>query len=98
MAVWISAALVVLFYIVSRHTILGRYIYAVGGSERAAAFSGLNVDRIKMRVYVLGGGLAAVAGFLVYYGVLHQFPQDCPAGSKVLPGIGCQVSAGSVSS
>ncbi|MDX6314629.1 MAG: N-acetylglucosamine system or component [Streptomyces sp.] len=25
--------------------------------------------------------LAAVAGFLVYYGVLHQFPADCPPGS-----------------
>ncbi|UNO41822.1 PTS transporter subunit EIIC [Streptomyces sp. MST-110588] len=25
--------------------------------------------------------LAAVAGFLVYYSVLHQFPQDCPAGA-----------------
>lgn len=41
--------------------------------------------------------LAAVAGFLVYYGVLHQFPQNCPAGSKALPGVGCQVSGGSVS-
>ncbi|MFK0287228.1 PTS transporter subunit EIIC [Streptomyces sp. NPDC090499] len=41
--------------------------------------------------------LAAVAGFLVYYGVLHQFPEDCPVGSRVLPGIGCQVRGGSVS-
>ncbi|MHB9861419.1 PTS transporter subunit EIIC [Streptomyces sp. YIM S03343] len=40
--------------------------------------------------------LAAVAGFLVYYGVLHQFPEGCPGGSKELPGIGCQVSEGSV--
>ncbi|MGW4562340.1 PTS transporter subunit EIIC [Streptomyces sp. NPDC004561] len=40
--------------------------------------------------------LAAVAGFLVYYGVLHQFPQDCPAGSKAVPGIGCQVGSGTV--
>ncbi|MFD8074167.1 PTS transporter subunit EIIC [Streptomyces sp. NPDC059718] len=28
--------------------------------------------------------LAAVAGFLVYYGVLHQFPQDCPQGTAFL--------------
>ncbi|MFG3017081.1 PTS transporter subunit EIIC [Streptomyces sp. NPDC048254] len=41
--------------------------------------------------------LAAVAGFLVYYGVLHQFPEDCPGGSRTLPGIGCQVRDGSVS-
>lgn len=65
MAVWISAALVILFYVVSKHTTLGRYIYAVGGNERATAFSGINVDRIKLWVYALGGALAAVAGLLV---------------------------------
>ena len=65
MAVWISAALVVLFYVVSIHTTLGRYIYAVGGSEKAAAFAGLNVDRIKVWVYTLAGGLAAVGGLIL---------------------------------
>ncbi|MEU3276255.1 PTS transporter subunit EIIC [Streptomyces antibioticus] len=33
--------------------------------------------------------LAAVAGFLVYYTVLRQFPDDCPSGSKAVPNIGC---------
>ncbi|MEU9990274.1 PTS transporter subunit EIIC [Streptomyces sp. NPDC048045] len=42
--------------------------------------------------------LAAVAGFLVYYGVLHHFPEDCPGGSRAVPQVGCQViSGGSVS-
>ncbi|MFE5404603.1 PTS transporter subunit EIIC [Streptomyces sp. NPDC056580] len=40
--------------------------------------------------------LAAVAGFLVYYGVLHEFPQDCPAGSKAVEHVGCQVADGTV--
>ena len=40
MAVWISGTVVGIFYIVLRHTTLGRYIYAVGGSETAAAFPG----------------------------------------------------------
>jgi ribose transport system permease protein len=65
MAVWICALLVAAFYVISRHTRLGRYIYAVGGSERAAAFSGVNVDNIKLWVYSLGGGLAAAAGLIV---------------------------------
>ena len=65
MAVWISTALVVLFYLISIHTTLGRYIYAVGGSERAAAFAGLNVDRIKVWVYTLAGGLAGVGGLIL---------------------------------
>lgn len=65
MAVWISAGLVALFYILSRSTTLGRYIYAVGGSEKAAAFSGINVKRVKLWVYVLGGALSAVGGIIL---------------------------------
>ncbi|MFD5709290.1 PTS transporter subunit EIIC [Streptomyces pharetrae] len=34
--------------------------------------------------------LAAVAGFLVYYNVLRQFPEDCPAGTRPVVNIGCQ--------
>jgi len=65
MAIWISAALVVTFYLISIHTTLGRYIYAVGGSEKAATFAGLNVNRIKVWVYTLAGGLAAVGGLIL---------------------------------
>ncbi|WFB86871.1 MULTISPECIES: PTS transporter subunit EIIC [Streptomyces] len=38
--------------------------------------------------------LAAVAGFLVYYNVLRQFPEDCPEGSTAVPQVGCQPSGG----
>lgn len=41
--------------------------------------------------------LAALAGFLVYYGVLRQFPQECPAGAKVVV-TGCQAADGTVAS
>ncbi|RZB17182.1 PTS lactose transporter subunit IIC [Streptomyces sp. F001] len=39
--------------------------------------------------------LAAVAGFLVYFNVLRQFPEDCPEGSRAV-GTGCQVADGTV--
>jgi N-acetylglucosamine PTS system EIICBA or EIICB component len=39
--------------------------------------------------------LAAVTGFLVYYGVLHQFPVTCPAAAKVVA-TGCQAAEGTV--
>ncbi|GHB21797.1 PTS sugar transporter subunit IIA [Streptomyces viridiviolaceus] len=39
--------------------------------------------------------LAAVAGFLVYFNVLRQFPEDCPEGSKAVPKVGCQLTDGS---
>ncbi|NUS04274.1 MAG: PTS transporter subunit EIIC [Nonomuraea sp.] len=41
--------------------------------------------------------LAAVAGFLVYYNVLRQFPKDCPGGGKTLAGVGCQGPDGTFS-
>lgn len=65
MPVWISAAAVALFYFISKNTRLGRYVYAVGGNERAALLSGLNVEKIKLVVYTLTGVLAAVGGVLV---------------------------------
>jgi PTS system N-acetylglucosamine-specific IIC component len=37
--------------------------------------------------------LAAVAGFLVYYNVLREFPEDCPDGTRAVPNIGCQGTA-----
>ena len=65
MPVWISAALVAAFVVVTRKTRFGRYLYAVGGNERASLLTGLRVNRIKVWVYTLGGGLAGVAGLLV---------------------------------
>ena len=65
MPVWIMASLTALFVIVTRRTRFGRHIYAVGGNERAARLTGLNVSRIKIAVYTLAGVLAGVAGLIV---------------------------------
>jgi ribose transport system permease protein len=43
----------------------GRHVYAVGADERAAAMTGLKVDRIKLGCYVLCGALAGLAGFFL---------------------------------
>lgn len=65
MPVWISGVLVAVFVLVTRKTRLGRYLYAIGGNERAAQLSGLNLRAIKRAVYTLGGALAGVAGLLL---------------------------------
>ncbi len=64
MPVWITAVLVAIFMVVMKRTRFGRHVYAVGGNERAARLSGLNVNRIKLLVYTLGGALAGVAGLV----------------------------------
>src|SRR6185312_13813722 len=42
----------------------GRQIYAVGGNEEAARFSGLPVNRVKLRVYAIAGLTAGIAGMM----------------------------------
>ena len=60
--------LVIVFIICTlllKKTIMGRYVYAVGGNELAARASGISVNRVKMFVYTLGGGLAALGGIIL---------------------------------
>lgn len=65
MPVWITLGLVAIFVVVTLKTRFGRYLYAVGGNERASLLTGLRVNNIKIWVYTLGGGLAGIAGLLV---------------------------------
>jgi ribose transport system permease protein len=51
----------VIVYIFSQKTKLGRYIYAVGSNEKATLLSAINVDRVKMLTYMIGGMLVGVA-------------------------------------
>ncbi|WP_018623148.1 ABC transporter permease [Spirosoma luteum] len=51
--------------ILLKKTVIGRYMYAVGGNEQAARASGIPIGRVKMIVYTLGGLLAALAGILL---------------------------------
>lgn len=55
--------LIVAFYIL-KFTAFGRSIYAVGGNEQSALLMGLNVKWTKLKVYMLNGFLAALAGFV----------------------------------
>ncbi len=45
-------------------TYFGRYFYAVGGNEEAAALSGVNITRTKISVYALCGLFAGIAGVI----------------------------------
>jgi ribose transport system permease protein len=65
MPVWISGIIVGAAVFLTNKTRFGRYIYAIGGNESAARLSGINVNRIKIAVYSIAGGLAAVGGLIV---------------------------------
>jgi ribose transport system permease protein len=46
-------------------TVLGRYIYAVGGNIEAARLSGINVDKVRIFVYAVSALLSGVVGILI---------------------------------
>lgn len=45
-------------------TVLGRYIYAVGGNETAAWLAGIPTARVKIAAYTICGAFAGIAGIL----------------------------------
>ena len=53
--------LAVIFYLVMKHTVFGRYVYAVGSNERTTRLSGINTNRVKLRVYMISGLVVAIA-------------------------------------
>ncbi len=61
----ILIALYVVFFIVLKYTVFGRYIYSIGGNAEAAKLSGINVDRMRVLVYTLSGALAAFGGIIL---------------------------------
>jgi ribose transport system permease protein len=63
--VWISGIIVLIAVLLTKKTRLGRYIYAIGGNENASRLSGININRIKIAVYTIAGGLAAIGGIIV---------------------------------
>jgi ribose transport system permease protein len=63
--VWIAAIIIISAIVISNKTTLGRYIYAIGGNENAARLSGIHIDKVKIIVYSIAGGLAAIGGIMV---------------------------------
>lgn len=63
-SVVIAIVILVIAFIVLKFTPFGRSIYAVGGNEQSALLMGLNVRKTKLKVYVLNGFLAGLAGFV----------------------------------
>ena len=55
----------VLFHVVLRYTVFGRYVRAVGDNGLAARYAGLPVARVRLAVYTLSGMMAGLAGLLL---------------------------------
>lgn len=61
---FVIAVFIILYFILYK-TVFGRHLYATGGNAEAAKYSGVNTKWVKMRVYMMSGTLAALAGVVL---------------------------------
>jgi D-xylose transport system permease protein len=93
---WVVLLLLILFavwhFVLSR-TRYGRHIYAVGGNEEAARRAGIVVSRVRISVFVICSGMAAVSG-LVAASLLQSVQSNAGAGNTLLLAVGAAVIGG----
>ena len=92
-AVIFLVGFIVIFDYVTRRTKFGRYIYAVGGNAEAARRAGINVDRIKIIVFILSSAMAACGGILAG-SRLYAVNQSSGGGDVLLNAIAAAVIGG----
>jgi D-xylose transport system permease protein len=93
---WVVVLLVILFavwhFVLSR-TRYGRHVYAVGGNEEASRRAGIVVSRIRISVFVICSGMAAVSG-LIAASLLQSVQSNAGAGNTLLLAVGAAVIGG----
>ena len=63
--VWYMLAIVLVFAFLSKNTSFFRRYYFIGGNEKAARLSGINVEKMKIWAFVISATLAGIAGILL---------------------------------
>lgn len=61
----ILIVLYIIFFIILKYSVFGRYIYSIGGNAEAAKLSGINVDKIRIIIFMLSGLLSAFGGIVL---------------------------------
>jgi D-xylose transport system permease protein len=92
-AVLVLIGFLLLFDFITRRTKFGRYIYAVGGNAEAARRAGINVDQIRIIVFVLSSVMAACGGILAG-SRLYAVNQSSGSGDVLLNAIAAVVIGG----
>tara|TARA_B100001123_G_C15275799_1_gene1012121 strand:+ start:858 stop:1814 length:957 start_codon:yes stop_codon:yes gene_type:complete len=63
-SVMIFMALLICVVITLEYTGFGRHIYTIGINQNVALYSGINVARVKMLLFIFSGIISAIAGIL----------------------------------
>ncbi len=62
MTIFIFIGLFILAYVILEYTTFGRYVYAIGNSREGSEYSGIDVKRVKLIIFVASALIATVAG------------------------------------
>lgn len=60
----VMGLLIFLYDFITRRTVLGRRIYALGGNAKAARLSGIKTERLTLIAFINMGVLSALAGLI----------------------------------
>jgi ribose transport system permease protein len=74
--VWIALVVCLALWYVTRHTVLGRRMAAVGGNQEAARLSGINVDLMRTAGFVIVGIGAAIAAVIITAQAASSYPDS----------------------
>ncbi|HEY3345024.1 MAG TPA: ABC transporter permease [Anaerolineaceae bacterium] len=64
-ALGLFVVMAVVFGLVLHKTAFGRTLYAIGNNQDAAVYSGINVPRVKIIIFLLSGIMATLAGLVL---------------------------------
>ena len=89
----LAGALLIACTFVLGRTAYGRHIYAVGGNAEAARRAGINVTDIRISVFMIASGMAAISG-IVAASRLNSVATDAGGGNTLLYAVGAAVIGG----
>jgi erythritol transport system permease protein len=74
-SIWLMVLFAAVAVFLTRRAPFGRWVYAIGGNERAAELAGVQVNRVKRRVYMISGVCAAMSGLIIASELTSAAPQ-----------------------
>ncbi len=89
----IMLGLMVFWSFIANRTRFGRYVYAVGGNREAARRAGIDVDRIRISVFMISGFMAGLGG-IILASRLRSVDTNTGGGNLMLNAIAAAVIGG----
>ncbi len=93
----LAGVIIILFFVLltflAKWTTFGRHVYAVGGNAEASRRAGINVQRIRVLVFMISGATAGIGG-IIFAAQVNSVALTFPPGNLLLNAIASAVIGG----